>query len=317
MRVAFAIGRPDPAFDPAPHARKSDDVAYWTSSILRDLREACAQRGWKHDMLLLGQEGGQDVKRPGVVVNLLSEPLICHGALGLLAKTTAQHGLKVLNTAAATQRTSRVDLPRLHSEGVTIPLTTWHKGDARELPEHIRSAGHRWPLLLRPPGSHGSLGLRKIDGAELLNVEAVPGGTRVTDFHDFKSTDGLYRKYRMIRVGQKTFRRHLIISDDWNIKGASRTFMVGKPALIDEEKAYLTASGGRAERAVASLFDASGLDFGLIDFARDDAGNIVIFELNGCFQLSGSVPADKMERWGHLEANNGAILDAIMGLIAR
>jgi len=315
MRVAFAIGRPDPVFDPLPAAKSAeDDVAYWTSSILKNLRQACAERKWDQDMLLIGQEGGQRVKPPDVVVNLISEPLVCQNALAALAQNAERHNFKILNTPAATMRASRTILPTLQTEGVDIPLTTWCTSTA--LAAHIETVGHSWPLLLRPPGSHGSSGLRKIDGVSGLPTDVPPGGCLVTDFRDFKSNDGLYRKHRMVRVGKRIFRRHLIVADHWNITGASRAFMVGKDALIAEEKAFLAGNGGRAERAVAPLFDAVGLDFGLVDYARDAKGNVIVFELNGCFQITGSIPKDKMERWGYLEESNGAILDAIMNLIA-
>ncbi len=316
MRVAFAIGRPDPIFDPTTGARKEDDVAYWTSAILKDLREACAARRWPTDMLLMGQDGGQEVRAPDVVVNLISEPLVCDQALTLLAGNAARHGFKVLNTPAATRRAGRVNLAQLKAPGVVIPRTTWHQGLARDLAGHIRDAGHRWPVLLRPPGAHGSLGLIKVDAEAELAPRESRGGWLVSDFHDFRSADGLWRKYRVISVGGKLFRRHLIIGDQWNITGAARAFMVGKPALIDEEKAFLAASGGRSERALSALFAEAGLDFAVADYARDSAGNVVVFELNGCFQISGSIPADKRERWGYLDENNAALVAAIMDLIA-
>lgn len=316
MRVAFAIGRPDLPFDPTPNARKVEDVAYWTSSILKDLREACAARGWSHDLLLIGQEGGQQIKPPDVVVNLISEPLICAQSLALLAGNAARHGLKLLNDPAATQRASRTALPQLATDGVIIPKTTWHQGLAHGLPAHILDQRHHWPLLLRPPGSHGSAGLVKVDTIGALNAPQQRGGVLVTDFHDFRSADGLWRKYRMVRVGDRIFRRHLIVSDQWNITGAARAFMVGMDALIAEEKDFLAASGGRAERAIAALFEAAGLDFGVADYGRDAAGNLLIFELNGCFQISGSIPPEKRERWGYLDDSNAAIVDAIMDLMA-
>ena len=65
------------------------------------------------------------------------------------------------------------------------------------------------------------------------------------------------------------------------------------------------------------MFRVVGLDFGVIDFALSDVGEITVFELNGTFQISGSIPSDRRERWGYLEANNDSILNALVGLIAR
>ena len=323
MRVALAIGRTDPLFDPHQPAASGDSPrpdAYWTSSILRDLQIACPRRGWACDIFYIGQTADQRVARPQVVVNLISEPLICTTSLALLGQHAQRFGLRVLNTPTATVRTSRINLPTLAGAvpDTVIPLTTWHRGPASDLETHIRAAHGGRPVLMRPPGSHGSKGLSKVDLAHdaLARFEPAPGGYLVTDFVDFRSADGLYRKYRMIRIGRQLFHRHLITADDWNITGASRTFMVGRPALIEAEKEFLAGGGGDLEPRISALFEASGLDFGLIDFAVDRSGRIIVFELNGCFQITRSIPPDKIARWGHLEAGNGPILEALLDLIA-
>jgi len=324
MRIGLAIGRPDPLFDPTA-GRDLDnpnrETAFWTSALLADLQRASAGRGWQSEVLYIGEGLSQRAARPDVVFNMISEPLICQGALALLDQLDRRFDFKILNGAEATRRTSRINLPALAPtlEKTLIPLTTWHRGPASQLPAHIGAAGHRWPVLLRPPGSHGSAGLMKVESpaSGLLRVADAPGGHLVTDFHDFKSADGLYRKHRLVRVGDRLFRRHLIITDDWNVTGARRAYMVDKPHLIGEEKAFLAGTDEDLEHRIAALFAAAGLDFGLIDFALTGDGTIVVFELNGCFQITGSIPADKIARWGHLEATNAPILDAMLDLAAR
>lgn len=313
MRVAFAIGKPDSAMT---GASAKEAGRYWTSSIIKDLDEACKRKGWERDLFLIGQQQDRRARRPDAIVNLIAEPLVCGRALALLAYTAKQHELKVLNSVAATLRTARTALPALVKDlAAHAPLTTlWRTGD---LAAHIEGTGHRWPVLLRPPGVHGSKGLQKIDVASgSLLRPAGAEGTVVSYFIDFKSPVGLYRKYRSVWVAGALFRRHLIISDTWNISGAARAFMVGKEQLIAEEKAFLAGAGGVLDATAAALFAASGLDFGVIDFAHDVGGRLIVFELNGSFQISGSIPDDKRARWGYLEDTNTAILDALTALIA-
>lgn len=310
MRVAFAIGKPDAAM--AAEKDMGQGGQYWTPAILKDLDEACKQMGWERDLFLIGQSQARHARRPDAIVNLIAEPLVCGRALSLLDQTARHHGLTVINSVAATLRTARTALPALtKGTGTYAPLTTLCR--AGDLAAHILASGHRWPVLLRPPGTHGSLGLRKVDAPDELSP-ASPDGTVISDFADFKSADGLYRKYRIICIGKTLFRRHLIVSDSWNITGASRAFMVGKAALIAEEKTFLTSKAFDAP--IAALFASAGLDFGVIDFACDAGGRLVVFELNGSFQISGSIPQDKRERWGYLEDNNAAILAALTALIA-
>jgi hypothetical protein len=59
------------------------------------------------------------------------------------------------------------------------------------------------------------------------------------------------------------------------------------------------------------------LNLGLIDFSVSDEKVLSVFELNGSFQISSSIPEEKMDVWGYLEENNSEIMDAILAGIER
>jgi hypothetical protein len=201
---------------------------------------------------------------------------------------------------------------------VYVPHTSRFLGDVRNLKAHIESQGHRFPVLIRPAGTHGSAGLLKFDSLDsVTDVECPTSGVLVADFVDFRSGDGLYRKYRMICVGGQTFRRHVIAGSDWNVTGNSRVGMASRPDLVNAEKEFMKAGPEPLDRRIAQLFRVVGLDFGVIDFALSDAGEIIVFELNSTFQISGSIPQEHRESWGYLEGNNGAIVEALLALIVR
>jgi hypothetical protein len=63
---------------------------------------------------------------------------------------------------------------------------------------------------------------------------------------------------------------------------------------------------------VLEQFEASGLDFGAIDYAVLPDGEIVIFEINACVQVTGTIPEEHRASIGYVEANNDEILDAVM-----
>jgi hypothetical protein len=121
----------------------------------------------------------------------------------------------------------------------------------------------------------------------------------------------------MVCVGGQTFRRHVIATGNWNVTGNARVDMSDRPDLVKAEKDFMSAGPGPLDRRIAQLFRVVGLDFGVIDFALSDAGEIIIFELNSTFQISGSIPPEHRKRWGYLEGNNGAIVEALLALIVR
>jgi hypothetical protein len=327
MRVMMAKGRIDHEAEKIlgqemPGLKGRPPPYYFFSWIVLDLERGCRKRGWEVDTLLVGNPKQQSIRRPDMLINLISEPLACRRALDRLETIVQKHQFRVLNPVVAVRRSSRTALPQVLASipKVLVPHTTKFlgKGSARNLRSHIEGKGHRWPVLIRPAGTHGSAGLLKFDGPDTLtDVECPASGLLVIDFVDFRSGDGLYRKYRMICVGGQMFRRHVIATGNWNVTGGARVDMAKRPDLVNAEKDFMSAGQGPLDRRIAQLFRIVGLDFGVIDFALSDAGEIIIFELNGTFQISGSIRPEYRERWGYLEGNNGAIVEALLALIVR
>ncbi|MCB2107322.1 MAG: hypothetical protein KDE14_06450 [Rhodobacteraceae bacterium] len=324
MRVLVAIGRIDPevaAVVPRPK-RSSPKAApvYFGSSVLANIAPACRAKGWQADTLYVGRGGEQRIERPDVIVNLMSDALVCARSLDWLGSFARQQGVFIVNDIASSLKTSRLSLAETLKgiQGVVVPLTTRYRGTRAGLDEHIASAGHEWPVLLRPPGSHGSAGLIKRDGARPQPSESkATVDVLVTDFVDFSSADGLFRKYRYVYADRTIFKRHLIAARQWNITGEARADMVGRDDLIAAEREFLAQTDHPWDGRVREMFAASGLDLGVLDFAMAENGDIVVFEMNGTFQITDSIPPEKQERWGYLEANNGAINAAILRSIER
>jgi hypothetical protein len=325
MRVMLAKGRVDQESE-AILGREMPDLQgrkppyYFFSWIVLDLERGCRKRGWEVDTLFVGSSQPKRHSKPDVLVNLISEPLACRRALTRLQMLIQKHQLRVINPVVAVRRSSRVALPKVLANipRVYVPHTTRFDGDVRDLKAHVESNGHRFPVLVRPAGTHGSAGLLKFDNLDAITgVECPTSGLLVSDFVDFRSGDGLYRKYRSICVGNQVFRRHLIAGQDWNVTGSARKGMVDRPDLLNAEKEFMNAAPGLLDRRIAQLFKVVGLDYGVIDFTLSDTGEIIVFELNSTFQISGSIPREYRDRWGYLEGNNGAIVEALLAMIVR
>jgi hypothetical protein len=157
--------------------------------------------------------------------------------------------------------------------------------------------------------------VRASDDADVAAAAGALGTCTVTDFVDFRSEDGLWRKHRMVYAGGRLFRRHLLIDEQWNVVGNSRYFMHARE-LFGEEKEWLSRpiapETDPVDASVLKQFEDSELDFGVIDYAVLPDGELVIFEINACVQVTGTIPEQYRPEIGYIEANNDEIIAAVM-----
>jgi hypothetical protein len=151
--------------------------------------------------------------------------------------------------------------------------------------------GPAW--LLRPAGSHGG------ERLERLTAEAAAArldGRRhyLTAYCDFRSPDGLYRKYRMFFVDRVAYPYHMAAGEDWLLH-YQKSLTPTRPDLIAQERAFLEdplhALGARAYAAVCEAGRRLDLDFAGIDFAVLPDGRALLFEANATM-LCHRLPAD-------------------------
>jgi len=164
-------------------------------------------------------------------------------------------------------------LRRLHAAGINRFRA--FPADA-PLPEDLR-----FPVFLRNGRDHmGSrtplLADRTALAAALESAQAVGSGLAgwiVTEFEDCRESDGLYRKYAAMRVGDLILPRSLFFSAEWMLKMPDRL----DPELLAQELDYL-ARNPHAE-TLRRVFDLAGIEFGRVDYAVAD-GALQIWEIN-------------------------------------
>ena len=185
-------------------------------------------------------------------------------------------GRRVLNPPGRVASTRRCDLPGLLAgiPGIVVPAVMRH--------ESRDPADLSGPVLVRPIGSHGGEGLRRYDDAEAL--AGLQGGARyVTQFVDYVSPDGWYRKYRVIFVGGRPYPYHLAISRHWLVHYWTAG-MEQDARRRDEERRFLAnpaaAVGPVAMAALGAIGERLGLDYAGIDFGLLPDGRLVVFEAN-------------------------------------
>ena len=264
-----------------------------------------------------------ETTRGKVLVNLICEPETQRLALRQLASFELAAQLPLVNPSWAVTATARPVIARrlAHQVGVRAPHCTLFRAGTLTLAQHIDAHGHTYPVLLRPPGRHGSEGLVRIDEPSETASQArtLRMSCTVTDFVDFRSADGLWRKYRMVYAGDRLFRRHVLTDREWNLTRAARAFMKDRPELIAQEREWInrpvTLEPGSIEARVMHQFRALQLDFGVMDFALAPDGDLVVFEVNACLQLTNPTDAEAAADDRYFEANNDEILAALVAEI--
>jgi tetratricopeptide (TPR) repeat protein len=140
--------------------------------------------------------------------------------------------------------------------------------------------------LVRPAGAHGGDALELIETQEQLAIylqRYKSPGYFVTDFIDFASADGLFRKYRFIFIDRIAYPYHLAIMDHWKVH-YHRASMDLSASKKREEELFLTdytkVFTGIAAGALQAVGQAMDLDYAGIDCALMPDGRVLLFEAN-------------------------------------
>jgi tetratricopeptide (TPR) repeat protein len=194
----------------------------------------------------------------------------------------------VLNPPAKIVPTRRDRVAQLLADlpGIVVPRT--RRLSARVTARHglaaaVTRAGLEPPLLLRPAGAHGGRGLRRIEGIDDLGGPPPASDLYATAYHDYRSSDGFYRKYRVIYVDRRAYPYHLAISTDWLVHYESAGMGAHAWRRAEEER-FLYAPGEAIGPAAMAAVEAIGqrldLDYAGMDFALLGDGRVLVFEAN-------------------------------------
>lgn len=141
-----------------------------------------------------------------------------------------------------------------------------------------------FPILIRPIDSHAGHALEKCDDAVGLFAYLAhhPGPEFfVTDYVDYASPDGKFRKERVAIIGGVPFISHLAVSDHWMVHYLSAG-MAEKAERRAEEAAFMEAFDSdfaiRHADALAEMTEAFGLDYYAIDCGETADGQLLLFE---------------------------------------
>jgi hypothetical protein len=144
----------------------------------------------------------------------------------------------------------------------------------------------RFPLIIRPMGSHAGGGLERVttvaELADYLTRQPEPA-FYLSPFIDYSGADGRFTKLRIVQIAGKPYASHLAVSDHWIVHYLSAG-MAEDPAKRAIEADWMgnfdTDFAVRHAAAFKVLHAKVGLDYFGYDCAELPDGRLLIFEVD-------------------------------------
>jgi hypothetical protein len=169
---------------------------------------------------------------------------------------------------------------------------------ARDTTNIAQAFGFDFPVIIRPVDSHAGNGLALITEAcaigAYLNDQPAPEFF-LAPFVDYRSNDGLYRKYRVALIDARPYACHMAISRHWMIHYLNAGMLESAEKRAEEARFMADFDRDFAQRhgaALAGLAERIGLDYVTMDCAETRDGRLLIFEVgNGMIVHAMDPPA--------------------------
>lgn len=245
-------------------------------------------------ILRLDKHALRQRKRPELhpyrcILNLITDPDQNPRTLDNLKKLLREYQGQVINRPEAVLRSTRDQVARLldGTAGLIAPKVIRLRNPRPDLAaQAIERAGMRFPLIVRLAGTHTGHIVGLFDTMDELRAALTePGEHIVTEYVDYRSADGLYRKYRTFFLGPRIVFRHMLVSDEWTVHARDRMrYMADRPELLEEEAALFDKPEGVFPTDVGltleAIRDRMPLDYFGMDFGIAPDGQVVLFEAN-------------------------------------
>jgi len=146
--------------------------------------------------------------------------------------------------------------------------------------------GVDYPIIIRPIDSHAGHGLNRIASLSELTLYLVNSPEQfffVAPFIDYRSPDGLFRKYRIILINGAAYLCHLAISQRWMVHYLNADMLDNAAHRAEEAQCMTSFTSGFAQRhavALLAIYTRLGLDYVGIDCAETADGRLLIFEVD-------------------------------------
>ena len=143
-----------------------------------------------------------------------------------------------------------------------------------------------FPLIIRPLDSHGGKGLAKLDDASAISDYLQTHDSELfylAAYVDYRSQDGLFRKYRVALIDGRPYICHMALSDNWIVHYLNAGMEQSAAKRSEESQLMDSFDDDFAQRhqaAFSTIHERLQLDYVVIDCAETQAGQLLIFEVD-------------------------------------
>ena len=188
---------------------------------------------------------------------------------------------------------SRVGVVRLLASEKSIIAVPWVECSRLQLlelkfvdnPYENESCKIAFPFIVRPPGTHAGQGMQKIDNRSQLETYLANyyhASFLVCPFIDYRSTDGFFRKQRVVFIDGCPFPSHQATSKNWMVHYLNADMELFEERRRDEANWFANFKSfvARHQNAMNALPHLIGLDYFAIDCAETKDGKLLVFEVD-------------------------------------
>lgn len=169
---------------------------------------------------------------------------------------------------------------------------------AGSLPLQDRLPDGTFPIIVRPIDSQKGKGLARLEYhhelADYLAAHDEPS-FYLAPFLDYRSADGLYRKYRIVLIDGCPFVCHMATSDNWMVHYLSAGMAESAEKRAQEAQFMATFDQDfavRHQHALATITLRLGLEYIGFDCSENLDGELVIFEFDSGMTIHAMDPVD-------------------------
>lgn len=240
-----------------------------------------------------------------VVLVAISECDANRGTLHALEEKLKRWPKPVINNPAHIPRVARDTASELLQDipGINIPITrrcdraALHAIAAGQATLASRFSDIDYPIIVRPYDSQAGRDLARISSKEELAdyLDKV----KADDFFlaryiDYRSKDGLFRKFRITLIDGQSYASHMAVSDNWMIHYLNAG-MYEDEDKREEERAFMEHFDdfvARHRTTLDEIIRRTGLDYLLIDGNEMQNGDMLIFEIDHTMVVHAMDPED-------------------------
>lgn len=152
-----------------------------------------------------------------------------------------------------------------------------------------------FPIIIRPCGSHAGIGLSRLQDSHALASylqHATDAAFYISQYIDYSSVNGLFRKYRIALIAGEAFACHMAISSDWMVHYLNAGMYDDAKKRAEEAEFFQNfhAFAQKHHDALAAIQARSGLEYVCVDCAETQAGDLLVFEIDPAMVVHGMDP---------------------------